>query len=72
MLQYLQATLTSLYYADGVTVKYVYGPASVSSNSDNVIGSSLSGRLESGIGIYILTTISMPMKGTLSYLYAML
>ena len=67
----LKETLTRRHFADGVTVKYVYGPASASSSSDNVIESSLSGRFESGIGIFRLTTISMPMKGTLFSLYEM-
>jgi hypothetical protein len=44
-------------------VKYIYGPATVNVENDNVIGSSISGRVEAGIGIDRLTTISMPMKG---------
>jgi hypothetical protein len=46
-----------------VTVKYIYGPATVSSSKDAVIGSSISGRLEAGITLSRLTTINMPMKG---------
>jgi hypothetical protein len=34
-----------------VTVKYIYGPASVGAAQDSVIGSSISGRLETGIGL---------------------
>jgi hypothetical protein len=47
-----------------VTVKYIYGPANTSAADDAVIGSSISGRLESKIGLGRLTTIAMPMKGT--------
>jgi hypothetical protein len=47
-----------------VTVKYIYGPANTSAVDDAVIGSSISGRLESKIGLDRLTTIAMPMKGT--------
>jgi hypothetical protein len=61
-----KVTLNRRHLAGGVTVKYVYGPATASTSSDAVIGSSLSGRLESGIGLFRLTTISMPMKGTVS------
>jgi hypothetical protein len=46
-----------------VTVKYIYGPASVDASRDAVIGSSISGRLETGIAVFRLTTIAMPMKG---------
>jgi hypothetical protein len=47
------------------TVKYIYGPATVNPDYDSVIGSSLQGRIESGIGLARLTTIIMPMKGKL-------
>ncbi len=47
-----------------MTVKYIYGPASVSSSKDDVIGSSISGRLETDVGLSRMTTIAMPMKGT--------
>ena len=47
------------------TVKYIYGPATAASSSDAVIGSSISGRIEAGICIGRLTTITMPMKGKL-------
>jgi hypothetical protein len=43
--------------------KYMYGPATVNTDNDGVIGSSIQGRIESGIGIGRLTTIIMPMKG---------
>jgi hypothetical protein len=46
-----------------MTVKYIYGPASVSSSKDDVIGSSISGRLETDVGLSRMTTIAMPMKG---------
>ncbi len=46
-----------------VTVKYIYGPATVASSSDAIIGSSISGRLKAGITLDRLTTINMPMKG---------
>jgi hypothetical protein len=46
-----------------MTVKYIYGPASVSSAHDDVIGSSLSGRIEANVGLCRMTTIAMPMKG---------
>jgi hypothetical protein len=45
------------------TVKYIYGPSTVNVENYNVIGSSISGRVEAGIGIDRLTTIIMPMKG---------
>jgi hypothetical protein len=45
------------------TVKYIYGPATVNTELNSVIGSSLHGRIESGIGISRLTTIAMPMRG---------
>jgi hypothetical protein len=48
---------------DLVTVKYIYGPANVDASRDAEIGSSISGRLETGIPLFRLTTISMPMKG---------
>jgi hypothetical protein len=41
-----------------MTVKYIYGPATVSAEQDAVIGSSISGRLESHIGLGRLTTIA--------------
>jgi hypothetical protein len=44
-------------------VKYIYGPANVDASRDAVIGSSISGRLETGIEVFRLTTIAMPMKG---------
>jgi hypothetical protein len=47
------------------TVKYIYGPATVNTDHDSVIGSSLQGRIESRIGLPRLTTIIMPMKGKL-------
>jgi hypothetical protein len=47
------------------TVKYIYGPSTVNVDNDNVIGSSITGRVEAGIGIDRLTTIIMPMKGSL-------
>ncbi len=46
-----------------MTVKYIYGPASVSSSKDDVIGSSISGRLETDVGLSRMSTIAMPMKG---------
>ncbi len=46
-----------------VTVKYIYGPATVASSNDAIIGSSISGRLEAGITLDRLTTINMPMRG---------
>ena len=45
-----------------VTVKYIYGPATVASSLDGVIGSSINGRVEASIGLARLTTIIMPMK----------
>ncbi len=48
----------------GATVKYIYGPANARESQDSVIGSSISGRLETGIGLERLTTIAMPMKGS--------
>ncbi len=46
-------------------MKYIYGPANMSSSlNDGVIGSSISGRLETGVSLGRLTTINMPMKGT--------
>ena len=47
-----------------VTVKYIYGPATVNASRDSVIGSSFHGRIETAIGIGRLTTIAMPMKGS--------
>ncbi len=50
------------------TVKYIYGPSTVNVDNDNVIGSSITaGRVEAGIGIDRLTTIIMPMKGSLIF-----
>ncbi len=46
-----------------VTVKYIYGPATVASSSDAIIGTSISGRLEAGVTVDRLTAINMPMKG---------
>jgi hypothetical protein len=65
MLYFILATncLTPLFQAGRMTVKYIYGPASVSSSKDGVIGSSLSGRLETDVGLSRMTTIAMPMKG---------
>ncbi len=45
-----------------VTVKYIYGPATVACSLDGVIGSSINGRVEASIGLARLTTIIMPMK----------
>jgi hypothetical protein len=47
-----------------MTVKYIYGPATVSSASDHLIGSSISGRIENNVGMGRMTTTAMPMKGT--------
>ncbi len=47
-----------------MTVKYIYGPATTTAAQDGDIGSSISGRLETGIGLHRLTTIPMPMRGT--------
>ena len=46
-----------------MTVKYIYGPASVSSAHDDVIGSSLSGRIEVNVDLCRMTTIAMSVKG---------
>jgi hypothetical protein len=46
-----------------VTVKFIYGPSTAGADQDSVIGSSISGRLESNIGLGRLTTIAMPLKG---------
>ncbi len=46
-----------------VTIKYIYGPASVVASSDGVVGSSISGRIEASVTLSRLTTINMPMKG---------
>jgi hypothetical protein len=51
-----------------MTVKYIYGPATVSSAHDDHIGSSISGRIETGVGLRRMTTIPMPMKGWHYYL----
>ena len=50
-------------YAGLMTVKYIYGPATVNSASDDVIGSSISGRIETNVGLGRMTTIAMPSKG---------
>jgi hypothetical protein len=55
-----------LFDVDRVTVKYIYGPATVDASRDGVIGSSIAGRIETAIGIARLTTIAMPMKGSCS------
>jgi hypothetical protein len=52
-----------LHSAGLMTVKYIYGPATVSSSSGNLIGSSISGRIENNVGLGRMTTIAMPMKG---------
>ncbi len=49
-----------------VTVKYIYGPSTTGNKSDEVIGSSLEGKLETGITLSRLTTIIMPMRGAYS------
>ena len=46
-----------------MTVKYIYGPATVASARDDLIGSSISGRIETNVGLSRMTTIAMPMKG---------
>jgi hypothetical protein len=51
------------FFAGLFTVKYIYGPATVSAAQEGVIGSSLHGRIENGITIERLITIVMPMKG---------
>ena len=63
----LKYQVNSIPITDGVTVKYIYGPATVNATHDNVIGSSINGRLEAGIGLSRLTTIAMPMKGKVKY-----
>jgi hypothetical protein len=55
-----------------MTVKYIYGPASVSSSKDDVIGSSISGRLETDVGLCRMTTIAMPMKGNRLLIHTLL
>ncbi len=51
-------------------MKYIYGPATVDASNDAVIGgSSIAGRLETGIGLRRLTTIVMPMKGERSLIF---
>jgi hypothetical protein len=50
-------------FAGLATVKYIYGPATVSAAQEGIIGSSLHGRIENGITISRLRTIVMPMKG---------
>ncbi len=50
----------------------MYGPANVDASRDAVVGSSIAGRLETGIGMFRLTTIVMPMKGERSlYIYGL-
>jgi hypothetical protein len=49
-----------------VTVKYIYGPSTSGNKNDEVIGSSLQGKLETGITLSRLTTIIMPMRGAYS------
>ncbi len=44
-------------------MKYIYGQATVSAANEAFIGSSIQGRIETGITIGRLTTIVMPMKG---------
>ncbi len=63
--QHLQFTSTSAFYLKSglYTIKYIYGPATVSEDNHSVIGSSIQGRVEAAIGIDRLTTIIMPMKG---------
>jgi hypothetical protein len=59
-----QSLICKIMFVDGfVTVKYIYGPASVASSHDDVIGSSLSGRIEANVGLCRMTTIAMPIKG---------
>jgi hypothetical protein len=55
--------LQSILHKGLATVKYIYGAANAGPALDAVIGSSISGRLESKIGIGRLTTIAMPMRG---------
>jgi hypothetical protein len=56
--------MSNLSFAEGfMTVKYIYGPASVTAAQDDIIGSSISGRLETNVSLDRMTTISMPMKG---------
>ncbi len=50
-------------FAGLMTVKYIYGPATVNAANDDVIGSSISGRIETNIILGRMTTIAMPMKG---------
>ncbi len=45
-------------------MKYIYGPATVNTDHDAIIGSSLQGRIEAGMVVNRLTTIIMPMKGS--------
>ncbi len=61
----LEEDLTFSYTLGLSTVKYIYGPATAASSTDAVIGSSISGRIEAGITIARLITITMPMKGVL-------
>ncbi len=53
---------------DLMTVKYIYGPANSNAANEGIIGSSISGRLETGIGLYRLTTIPMPMRGMYKFI----
>ncbi len=55
--------LQSVLHKGLATVKYIYGAANAGPALDAVIGSSISGRLESKIGLGRLTTIAMPMRG---------
>ncbi len=61
---FLNLTIYYLLRLDLVTVKYIYGPSTTTAAQDGDIGSSISGRLETGIGLHRLTTIPMPMRGT--------
>jgi hypothetical protein len=56
-----------IYFAGLVTVKYIYGPSNAGAAQDAVIGSSISGRLESNIGVSRLTTIAMPLRGNYAH-----
>ncbi len=55
-----------------VTVKYIYGASTTGGKNDEVAGSSLQGKLETGITMSRLTTIIMPMRGAClqNYTYA--
>jgi hypothetical protein len=54
---------TFLFCIGLATVKYIYGPTSPGNKQDDVIGSSLQGKLETGVTLGRLTTIIMPMRG---------